>query len=71
MVWRAAIGVGWMAGRLAAADLEFVDGTFEQFTDLDQRFDELPVLILKLAEELSLTADEFRTGRRGGGSLVG
>ena len=54
-----AIRGGAMAGRFAAAGLELVDGTFEQFADLDQRFDELAVLVFQLAEELAVPTGAF------------
>ena len=60
------IGGGAMAGGFAAAGLEFVDGAFEHLADLDQRFDELAVLILKLSEEAVLKARYVRAYAEGG-----
>ena len=57
-VWGAIRG-GAMAGRFAAAGLEFVDGAFEQLADRKQRLDELPVLVFELAEELAVAAGAF------------
>ena len=59
------VGGGAMAGGLAAASLEFVDRTFEQFADGEQRFDEQAVLFLEFAEELALAAGTLGCQRHG------
>ncbi len=54
-----AVRGGAVAGGLAAAGVELVDGTFEQFADLEQRLDELLVLVTEFAEELAMVAGTF------------
>jgi hypothetical protein len=60
-----AVRGGAMTGGFAATGLEFVDGAFEQFADLEQRVDELAVLVREFAEELAMAAGAFSTYRHG------
>jgi hypothetical protein len=63
-----AVRGGAMAGGLAAACVEFVDGTFEEFAHSEEVLDEALLLLEQLAEELALAAGAF-AGRRHGSYL--
>ena len=48
-----------MAGGLAAAGLQVVDGALEEFADREEILDEALLLFEQLAEELALAAGAF------------
>ena len=51
-----AVGGGAMAGGLAAAGLQLVDGAFEEFAPGEEVLDQALLLFEQLAEELALAA---------------
>jgi len=54
-----------MAGGLAAAALQLVDGAFEQFAYREEVLDQALLLVEQLAEESALAAGAFGSRRHG------
>ena len=60
MIALGAVGSGAMAGALAAAGPQLINGTFDELANFEQAIEEMLVLVPQFAEELTLAAAAFR-----------